>query len=170
MIQFAKISGFSPIITTASSSNEAYLKSLGATHIIDRSVLLSSLASEVAKITSKPILYAYDSISHKDTQEAAYSALAPGGTLVLVLAADIAKTSADKTIINVFGSGHPENNRPVAASLYSKLTGLIAAGDIKPNNVEVLPNGLNGIQAGFDKLKEGKVHALKLVARPQETA
>lgn len=170
MIQLAKLSGFSPIITTASSSNEAYLKSLGATHVIDRSVPLSSLTSAVTKITSKPILYAYDSISIKDTQEAAYAALAPGGTLVLTLPAEIEQPSADKTFFQIYGSWWPENNRTVAASLHRKLAALIAAGDIKPNHVEVLPNGLNGIQGGLDKLKRGEVHAAKLVARPQETA
>lgn len=172
MLQFGKLSGFSPIIATASSSNESYLKSLGATHVIDRSIPLSSLGSEIAKITSAPVLYAYDSISYKDTQEAAYDVLAPSGTLILVTdnVIDDDKRSGDKTIINVFGSTYPESNRPVAVSLYSKLTELIVAGDIKPHHVEVLPDGLNGVQAGLDKLKNGGVHASKLVVRPQDTA
>ncbi|EKM48207.1 uncharacterized protein PHACADRAFT_77921, partial [Phanerochaete carnosa HHB-10118-sp] len=40
-IQFAKLSGFSLIITTGSLHNEAYLKSLGVTHVIDRTAPLS---------------------------------------------------------------------------------------------------------------------------------
>ncbi|HEV7737525.1 MAG TPA: hypothetical protein VGO47_09170, partial [Chlamydiales bacterium] len=35
-IQLAKLSGFSPIATTASTHHTDYLKSLGATHVIDR--------------------------------------------------------------------------------------------------------------------------------------
>ena len=54
MIQFAKLSGFSPIITTASKHNETYLKSLGATHVIDRSIPLSELPQAVKAITDKP--------------------------------------------------------------------------------------------------------------------
>lgn len=169
-IQFAKLSGFSPIITTASPTNETYLKSLGATHIISRAHPLSSIPSSIAAITSTPILHAFDAISIKDTQEAAYAALAPGGTLALVGIPDIAHTSDDKRVLAVIGSGYLEANRPVAVSLYRRLTDLIAVGDIRPNNVEVLPGGLYGIPEGVERLKEGKVHAVKLVARPQETA
>lgn len=39
----------------------------------------------------------------------------------------------------------------------------------QPNHIEVLPNGLAGIPDGLEKLKAG-VSALKLVARPNETA
>ena len=35
VIQLARLSGFSPIIVTASLSNEEYLKGLGATHVIN---------------------------------------------------------------------------------------------------------------------------------------
>lgn len=174
-IQFAKLSGFSPIITTASPQNETYLKSLGATHIISRAHPLSSLPSSIATITSTPILHAFDAISIKDTQEAAYAALAPGGTLALVGLPDIANTSenntsGDKRVLAVIGSGYLEANRNVAVSLYRRLTDLIAVGDLRPNNVEVLPGGLRGIPGGVERLKEGTVHAGKLVARPQETA
>ena len=169
-IQFAKLSGFSPIITTASPQNETYLKSLGATHIISRSHPLSSLPSSIAAITTTPVLHAFDAISLKDTQEAAYAALAPGGTLALVGLPDIASTSGDKRVLAVIGSGYLEANRPVAVSLCRKLSGLIAVGDLRPNNVEVLPGGLRGIPGGVERLKEGTVHAVKLVARPQETA
>ena len=90
MIQFAKLSGFSPVITTASKSNEAYLKSLGATHVIDRSLPASTIAAEVAKIVGgKPVEFAYDAISLPDTQALGYDVLAPGGVLLLTLAPQI---------------------------------------------------------------------------------
>lgn len=38
----------------------------------------------------------------------------------------------------------------------------------QPNPVEVLPNGLEGIIAGLEKLKQG-VSNVKLVGHPQET-
>ncbi|TFK63901.1 NAD(P)-binding protein, partial [Pluteus cervinus] len=58
-LQFAKASGFSPIITTASLKHAEYLKSIGATHVINRN---SSLAAEITKITDKPVLFALDAI------------------------------------------------------------------------------------------------------------
>ncbi|KAL5486255.1 hypothetical protein ACEPAI_7301 [Sanghuangporus weigelae] len=41
---------------------------------------------------------------------------------------------------------------------------------IRPNRIEVLPNGLAGISHGLDRLKKNKVSGSKLVARPLETA
>ena len=63
-LQLAKLSGFSPIITTASLKHVETLKSLGATHVIDRNVSGSALASEISVITQNaPIKYVVDSIS-----------------------------------------------------------------------------------------------------------
>ncbi|KAF7789614.1 hypothetical protein EIP86_000560 [Pleurotus ostreatoroseus] len=171
-IQLAKLSGFSPILTTASARNEAYLKSLGATHVLTReAVPLASLPSEVKKITSEPVKIVYDSISDADTQSAAYEVLAPGGQIVLVLpfSVDEAKRSADKEVVQVFGNVHAPQNRAAGVALYKNLTELLRNGDIKPNRIEVLPNGLAGIPDGLEKLKAG-VSALKIVARPNETA
>ncbi|EKM58625.1 uncharacterized protein PHACADRAFT_193755, partial [Phanerochaete carnosa HHB-10118-sp] len=139
-IQFAKLSGFSLIITTGSLHNEAYLKSLGVTHVIDRTAPLSALPAAVKAITSKPVKIAYDAVSESETQNAAYDVLAPGGKLVIVLdrAVDKDKITSEKEISN-------------------------------PNNIEVLPGGLAGISEGLEKLKKG-VSAVKLVVHPQETA
>ena len=68
-IQVARLSKFSPIIATASPHNEALLKSLGATHVIDRSLPASTIAAEVEKIADgKPVELVYDAISLLDTQ------------------------------------------------------------------------------------------------------
>ena len=40
---------------------------------------------------------------------------------------------------------------------------------LKPNNVEVLPDGLAGIPDGLRRLELDQVSGVKLVARPQET-
>ena len=41
---------------------------------------------------------------------------------------------------------------------------------LQPNKVEILPDGLAGIPEGLERLKQNKVSATKLIARPQETA
>ncbi|EKM58626.1 uncharacterized protein PHACADRAFT_207435 [Phanerochaete carnosa HHB-10118-sp] len=169
-IQFAKLSGFSPIITTGSLHNEAYLKSLGATHVIDRSTPLSTLPAVVKEITSNPIKVAYDAISESETQNAAYDVLAPGGRLVIVLpgAVDKVKITPEKEISPVAGSPHAPGKHEIGRNLYANLTGLLESGAIKPNNIEVLSGGLAGIPEGVERLKKG-VSALKLVVHPQET-
>ncbi|GJE89897.1 zinc-binding alcohol dehydrogenase family protein [Phanerochaete sordida] len=170
-IQLARLSGFSPIITTASLHNSALLKSLGATHVIDRAAPLSELAQAVQAITSKPITVVYDAISDPDTQNAGYDMLAPGGTLVIVhcRAVDAAKVTSEKEILYILGSVQFAEHRAIGKSLYARLTGLLESGEIKPNQVEVLPNGLAGIPDGLAKLKAG-ISALKFIARPQESA
>ncbi|KAI0342588.1 medium-chain dehydrogenase/reductase like protein [Trametopsis cervina] len=166
-IQFAKLSGFSPIITTASKHNEAFVKSLGATHIVDRN---EPLPQTVQSITSEPIKIIYDAISLKDTQNDAYDILAPGGTLVLVedLAIDESKLTKDKELVAAYGTVYDPNQRALGVSLYKNLTAMLESGELKPNNVEVVPNGLAGIPDALEKLKAGKVSASKLVAHPQE--
>lgn len=132
VIQFAKLSGFSPIITTASLQNTALLKSLGATHVIDRAAPLSSA---VKTITSENITIIYDAISEKDTQNAAYDILAPGGTLVVVMPSAIEEGKVDsrKSVIMVYGSLHDPSQEELGKSLCRHLPSLLESGEIKVN-------------------------------------
>ncbi len=130
VIQFAKLSGFNPIITTASPRNADLLKSLGATHVIDRS---APLAPAVKAITSEPLKYIHDAVSSKETQEAAYDILAPGGTLILVLpfAVDEAKIDHSKNAVFTFATAHDPGQKALGVSLYKNLSSLLESGDIK---------------------------------------
>ncbi|GJE88529.1 zinc-binding alcohol dehydrogenase family protein [Phanerochaete sordida] len=170
-IQFARLSGFSPIITTASKHNEAYLESLGATHVIDRALPLADLAMRVAAIAGRPVLYAFDAVSTPETQNAAYDLLAPAGNLIVDRRFEIEEAklaSGEKYVALVSGDAQNLPSRPCATALYAHMTELLATGDIKPNRIEVVPGGLLAVQAALSRLKEG-VSALKLVIRPQET-
>ncbi|KAI0783889.1 GroES-like protein [Irpex lacteus] len=164
-IQFAKLSGFSPIITTASLKNADFLKSLGATHVVDRN---ADLASSVKAITSEPLKYVFDAIGLKQTQEAAYELVAPGGTLLVVLDVEIdeAKRDKSKRTARIWGTSHDPRQNAVAVSFYKNFTKLLESGDIKPNRVEIVPNGLAGIPDALEKLKADAVSAAKLVAQP----
>lgn len=170
-IEFAKMSGFLPIITTASPHNEEYLKSLGATHVIDRNLPLSELAAHVKAITDKPVKYGYDAVGSPETQNAIFDLLASGGQLLLVKtsALDEAKVAtSDKYVGRVFADVQLPAQRETGRDLYAHLTQMVEAGDIKPTRLDLLPNGLAGIPEGLQRLKKG-VSAVKLVARPLET-
>ncbi|KAF9812245.1 hypothetical protein IEO21_06285 [Rhodonia placenta] len=171
VIQVARLSGFSPIITTASPHNAAYLQGLGATHVLDRALSGDALRAAVKQITSAPIEVVFDAVSGADTQNVGYELLAPDGTMVIVLANAVpeAKQTRDRKIQSVFANVNVPQNRALGRSLYAQLTGLLETGAIKPNRVEVLPNGLHGIILGLAKLREG-VSNVKLVGHPQETA
>ncbi|KAI5120694.1 hypothetical protein M0805_007657, partial [Coniferiporia weirii] len=141
-IQLARLSGFAPIITTASPYDAEYLTELGATHIVDR-------------------------LSEADTQAQAWDLLAPGGALVILTrSANIDEGKyPNKTLVNdIFG-----NLRALGVGSFAKLTEVLQDGSIQPNRVEILPGGLAGIPDGLERLRQGKVSGVKLVARPQET-
>ncbi|KAK1230066.1 hypothetical protein PQX77_006882 [Marasmius sp. AFHP31] len=167
-IQLLKFVGFSPIITYASGHHTEFLKTLGATDIIDRkSVAIQDLPTEVEKITDTPVRIVYDAVSQADTEEAGYATLAEGGDLVLVLPSQIKNPVEGKKIHNVVGNV-PQPDRAFGRVLYSKLTKFLEDGIIVPNRVEDLPNGLAGIADGLDRLRKDQVSGLKLIALPHE--
>ncbi|EPT00341.1 hypothetical protein FOMPIDRAFT_1023738 [Fomitopsis schrenkii] len=169
VIQLSKLAGFSPIITTASLRNADNLKSQGATHVLDRNLSDDALLAEVQKIATAPIKLVFDAVSEPKTQKVAYKAVAPGGTLAIVLVPAVEAVDPEKRIVQTQGNTNIPQHRKLGASLYSKVTALLEEGALKPNPVEVLPNGLEGIIQGLEKLKQG-VHNVKLVGHPQETA
>ncbi|OSC97715.1 GroES-like protein [Trametes coccinea BRFM310] len=172
-IQLARLSGFSPIITTASPKNTSLLQGFGATHVIDRNLSAAALREEVVKIAGGPVSTVYDAISLPETQNAAFDLLAPGGKLLLVLPSavdeDKKKNADDRSIVGVLGLIQLPQNVDFGKVLYTKLTTLLEAGDLKPLHVEVIPGGLGGIATGLEKLKNDQVSAAKLVVKPQET-
>ncbi|KZP06120.1 GroES-like protein [Athelia psychrophila] len=170
VIQFAKLSGFSPIIATASLHNAAYLESLGATHVLDRHLDAAALKKEVSSITKLPIDIVYDAISEPDTQKLGYELLADNGTLILTLPSGLGETTGGKIVKSTQGSPFAPGNAQVGEGLYANLHGYLESGAIQPNRVEILPGGLGGIVGGLDRLHEGKVSGAKLIVRPQETA
>ncbi|KAH9481166.1 Dehydrogenase azaJ [Psilocybe cubensis] len=169
-IQLAKLSGFSPIITTASVKNSDSLKTFGATHVLDRNLSADALREEISKITSKPIQYVYDSISFGPTQQIAFDILSPGGRVVYVLQPTVTATE-DKQINFAFAALSTPHNAEIMPLFYhDHVYRFLENGWITPNRVEALPNGLAGAIEGLQRLEADQVSRLKLVARPQETA
>jgi NADPH:quinone reductase-like Zn-dependent oxidoreductase len=161
VIQLAKYSGFYPIITTSSLKHADEVKSLGATHVIDRN---TSVVAEVRKLTDKPILTVYDAISSADTQQAGIDVLAAGGKLVIVLPPSV--KAEGKEIIHIMGlaSLHPE----LLTSLYGKdVYGFLEQGVLKPSHLEIV-GGLAAIPEGLNRLQNNQVSNKKLVAHPQD--
>ncbi|KAI0671365.1 GroES-like protein [Trametes maxima] len=173
-IQVVKSAGFSPIITTASLHNSSLLTSLGATHVIDRSLPTSDILAKLPELTGgKPIELVYDAISLPETEPLAYQALAPGGALVLtlpdVIPDDLKAPNDEKRIAYVFGNVQTPETSACGVEIYKRLSGWLREGMIKPNEVEVLPNGLAGAPGGLERLENNQVSGKKLIVRPQET-
>ncbi|KAF9223807.1 GroES-like protein [Gyrodon lividus] len=169
-IQLARLSGFSPIITTASSAHESHLKSLGAAECIDRRASGDELTAALNKITKQPVEIVYDAISLPETQKAAWAALAQNGTLVLTLQPVVKEDQGKgRRAVATYGSPHAQANQVFCRASWSILGKWLQDGVIKPTSFEVLPNGLHGIPEGLQRMKAGQVSGKKLVAHPQET-
>ncbi|KAI0752539.1 GroES-like protein [Daedaleopsis nitida] len=181
-IQIAKLQGFAPIITTSSPAHTDYLKSLGATHVVDRSLSPAEILAELPKITAgKPIVYAYDAVPTPELQHLAYDALAPGGSLVMTdwrhplavqekVDRDREAGLAPKRIGRPLAMLDIPGNKALGVEMYKRLTEWLRTGAVVPNRVEVLPGGLAGIPEGCARMRDGRVSGTKLIVRPQETA
>ena len=131
VIQLARLSGLSPIITTASLKHTENLKSLGATAVFDRDLPASDLAKEIKKLTKEPIKFAYDSISSNNTQEIGVELLAPGGQLAVVLPVT-AKANEGKSVLRILGIPRLPHNIELIETLYhDKIAGFLEKGIIK---------------------------------------
>ncbi|KAG6810138.1 hypothetical protein H0H92_013170, partial [Tricholoma furcatifolium] len=169
-IQLASLSGFSPIITIASLRHTEYLKSIGATHVVDRNASEAELAEKISQVTTKPIETVYVALGqHPEAQHLGYRLVAKGGRLVTVNPQAVVEEKEGKKVIRVFGSVNRPHTRELGLQLYGALHDLLDEGLMKPNRAEVLPGGLEGIAAGLDRLGANKVSGIKLVACPQDT-
>ncbi|KAF4610014.1 hypothetical protein D9613_010314 [Agrocybe pediades] len=171
VIQFAKLSGFGPIITTASLTNEEPLKRMGATHVVDRQLSPSETVSAITTIAGKPILHVYDVICSEATQQLAMDVIADGGRAAFPTPFLTAKSSKKVEIAQVFGAARSPHNYDLFKELYQgKVYEWLQNGLIVPNRYEVIPGGLKGVEEGLKRLEADDISRLKLVVHPQETA
>ncbi|KAG6810133.1 hypothetical protein H0H92_013165, partial [Tricholoma furcatifolium] len=96
--------------------------------------------------------------------------LAKGGRLLTVNPVDaVDKEEEGKHIIRVLGWLDRPHTLDLGVQLYNALHDLLDQGLIKPNRVEVLPGGLDGIEGGLERLEANQVSGIKLVACPEDT-
>ena len=135
-LQFAKLSGFSPIIATASAHNTALVKEYGATHVIDRTLPTDKIVEEVTAIAGGPIDLVYDAVSSGDTPTIATGALRHGGQVVFVIpyqADALEKLKAEKAAQTIFAEGimSYRRNQGAIPGLLQKLPELLEKGILK---------------------------------------
>ncbi|CAE6465719.1 unnamed protein product [Rhizoctonia solani] len=169
-IQLARIAGFSPIVTTASSQHAEFLKSLGATHVFDRNADVRTLHS----VFSTPVALVFDTVSEEGTQLLAFDVLtAPSpvsGARLIVLLPQVdsfkKKNSGDKIAVDEVDGGS-EGLKDVIVPFWQKIGQWVEGGELVPNRVQLVNGGLAGIPGALDLSRKG-VSGVKLVVRPQE--
>ncbi|EJF55885.1 GroES-like protein [Dichomitus squalens LYAD-421 SS1] len=181
VIQCARMQNFSPIIATSSIKHEEYLKSLGATHVIDRSLSFDEIKNTLSSLTAgTTIELVYDPWGRdRDSHRFGYSVLAPGGAFVHVnpfaadwladLVAESEKKGEDKRVALSWSSYNSPGNKELGKEIFDRLPGWLETGVIVPNRFEVLPNGLAGVDAGLERMSKGLVSGIKLTVHPAET-
>ncbi|TFY50341.1 hypothetical protein EVG20_g11576 [Dentipellis fragilis] len=171
VLQLLKLSGFSPIITTASARNEAYVRAAGATHVIDyQKTPYAELSGAVAQITSAPFPVVFDAIGFEDTQRAGWALVGPKGTLLTVREPVVGKLDTELEggrrveyvwgVVNVMD--REEGGRKWADGMYAGLDAILADGHLRPNKWEAVEGGLAGIPEAVEKVGKLQVSGAKL--------
>ncbi|PWN25901.1 quinone reductase [Jaminaea rosea] len=180
VIQLCRLSGFSKIITTSSSTHSSHLQSLGAHTVLDRNTATPDQFIEAA--AGIPLVAVYDSIGSDETyklgvgllQEANKEGQGQGAShYISVIPGTESQnfTNPDVTVRAVMGfNKHPDHEGicPPFIAAISGEDGWVGKGLYKPNRMEKIEGGLKGLDEGLDRLKEG-VSGVKLWLDPRET-
>jgi NADPH:quinone reductase-like Zn-dependent oxidoreductase len=142
-IQLARISGFYPIIATASPSNEQLVKSYGATHFFDRHLSGNQLKAAISKVTDSPVGIVYDAISLPETQRIGWELLAENGILVLTLAAVVNEDEGKgRKAVQTYGVPHAPQNRELGLKSWAMVEKWLSEGVIQVCSVIIVLNRL----------------------------
>jgi NADPH:quinone reductase-like Zn-dependent oxidoreductase len=170
--------------------HESFLKSLGATHVIDRSLPDVEVVKAVAAL-APTLSIVFDTISTEQTLTLGFEILKDSkkytkGEKTLLQIVPIPISGAESEGINVYmgwaTSVWPQYNS-LSREMYPQLEGLLADGTIKVFSPFLLPNHANAgfvadedrsLKGGFNALEEAfktfdKVSGVKRVVLPQET-
>lgn len=147
-VQLASLAGFGTIVVVGGP--EADLKSLGATHVLDRHLQYETLLEQIRAIVGDDLLYAYDTANPPEGQILAINALScihrgKFARLLPIGPVDESQVAAKENgydMFDLFGSAHahPELSR----EYFKRLPSLLLDGKIKPGRfVVVEENGLD---------------------------
>jgi NADPH:quinone reductase-like Zn-dependent oxidoreductase len=161
-IELAALAGIGRIIAVAGHRNEAMLRSIGATHVIDRQG--PDALDQIRAITGDELVHAVDTVNLGVEQELGVAALSntKKGTLITLRraegdfdAARIGSKAAGYERRLVFGVSptHPE----VTVGFWEELPQWLKEGKIRPSRFEVV-KGLDAfaVNKALDQYRDGK--------------
>ncbi|KAJ7620444.1 chaperonin 10-like protein, partial [Roridomyces roridus] len=174
-LQLARLSGFSTIITTASLKNSDWLKSLGATHILDRTLPDAAVVDAISALTPGGLSIVFDGVSTPETLSLGVAILKASkkqsqGKKTLLQIVPIHVAEAQSEGIDVYrgwaASAWPQYNA-LSREFYPRVEQLLLDGTIKPMKIEIVHGGFNALEEAFKTFD--KVSGVKRVVLPQET-
>ncbi|KAG2112193.1 hypothetical protein BD769DRAFT_1654247 [Suillus cothurnatus] len=134
-IRLARLSGIYPI-------------ELQRNHFFDRHLSGNQLVAAISKVIDSPIRIVFDAISLPETKSVGWRLLARNGVLGC-------------KAVHTNGNLHPSDNHKLFCNSWAMVEKWLSEGIIQPNNHEVLPNGLEGIIGGLERMGMGQVSGTK---------
>lgn len=148
-VQLAANAGLS-VITTCSPHNAEYARSLGAETVFNSSLPINDLISKIKNV-APDLQYALDCISPETTNNISAKAVKEGGKVVTI-------NGPTK-----FSAIDPELQQWIKDFFMKEANPLLDFGNLRPNRVRLIENGLNGVPDALEMSANGKVSGEKLV-------
>lgn len=173
VVQLALRANIHPLICVAGNSQDhvkSFINPAKGDTVIDYRAGDDAVVEGIKKASDgREILYAYDAVSEKGSYINLGKALSPGAKVTTVLPVKGEDVPGNMDVSRTMvGSVHTDEKDLGFVYLRYIAKGL-QDGWFKPQPQEVVPGGLNGIQAGLDNLKAGKASAIKYVFRIGDT-
>ena len=160
-IQVASLAGFGKIIAVASSSNTEELKTLGATHVVDRHANNDAIKAEVQKIAHDEVVYVFDVINSNLTLAVSLLSSGKTGIVASLLPGKVEKDKCGKkegeyTLRPILGSSHL--HRELCVGFWRELSQWVESGKLTPLDFKVVEGGLSlqGANRVLDDYRDGK--------------
>jgi len=168
VIQLLKFHGFSQIIAYASGHQTQFLKSLGATDVIDRKkVPLDDLPVALEQHLTNELKITYDAVGSPETQQAGNLCTLPGGILISTMPhKTVDLGDFGKKFFNPMAVVYLPECREFGRVICGNLEEWLRTGVVIPSIVEALPVGLEPVLSGLERLRNNQVSGVKLVGRP----
>ncbi|KAH6954151.1 chaperonin 10-like protein [Fusarium avenaceum] len=172
VVELAKLAGIGRIIVVAGHHNEAHLRSIGATHVINRQA--SDVREQIRAITGDELVYAIDTVNAGAEQELGVAALSntKKGTLITLRrpdgdldAARIGPKSAGYERRFVLGASplHPE----VTIRFWEEIPKWFKQGKLRPSRFKVIEGlDVDAVNQALDQYQDGE--GMKINIHPWE--
>lgn len=161
-VQLAKLAGIGRIVVVG--GNEAELKGLGATHVLDRHGGQDAVLARIREVVGDDLIYAYDAVSPVEDQVLALNALSSTKKGALARLLPLGPVDESKVVGKTAGFevrdtyGSSQVNPDLAVGFWEHLPGLLEAGKIKPT-AYVVKQGLTAenVNEVLDAYRDGKL-------------
>jgi NADPH2:quinone reductase len=153
-VQLAQLAGIPNIVVVG--GDEALLRKLGATHIIDRHSPEDTIVDKVREATNNDLSYALDAVNFPEGLGLALRALSDDrtGKLARLLPIGSVEETKGHELLDVLGLFLYRN--PLCVEMWERLTGYVEAGAIRPTSYSTL-EGLEAdvVNAALDGYRDG---------------